>query len=79
MSIENDPSSETIGGFLDWLGCGETTDDGKPLMKAIRTDGWRSYGPAAKSKGLCAKYIGVYLQFKKEIYYVKGSLSISLE
>lgn len=52
MSIVNDASSETIGGFLDRLGCGETTEDGKALMKAIRTDGWRSYGPAAKSKGL---------------------------
>ncbi len=52
MSIVNDASSATIGGFLERLGCGETTEDGKALMKAIRTDGWRSYGPAAKNKGL---------------------------
>jgi hypothetical protein len=52
MSVVNDASAETIADFLDRLGCGETTEEGKALMKAIRTDGWRSYGPVAKSKGL---------------------------
>lgn len=52
MSVVDDASAETIGDFLDRLGCGEATEEGKALMKAIRTDGWRSYGPAAKDRGL---------------------------
>ena len=52
MSVVNDASAETIADFLERLGCDETTEDGKSLMKAIRTDGWQSYGQAAKDKSL---------------------------
>jgi len=52
MQIVNDASAETIEGFLERLGCGNETEDGKQLMHTIRTDGWRSYGRASKNKGL---------------------------
>jgi transposase-like protein len=52
MQVVDDASADTIERFLDRLGCGIKTEEGKQLMHTIRTDGWRSYGQASKSKGL---------------------------
>lgn len=52
LSVVNDASAKTIEDFLERLGCGLTTEEGKQLLEAIRTDGWKSYGAAAKSKKL---------------------------
>jgi len=48
MRVVNNASASTIEQFLDRLGCGLITKEGRNLMEAIRTDGWRSYGRAAK-------------------------------
>jgi hypothetical protein len=37
---------------LERLGYGSTSEEGQDLLKAIRTDGWRSYGKAAKAISL---------------------------
>ena len=37
---------------MERLGCGVTTQEGKQLLEAIRSDGWRSYGRVAANKGL---------------------------
>jgi transposase-like protein len=52
MQVVDDASAETVEGFLDRLGCGLMTSEGKQLLEAIRSDGWRSYGRAAKDKEL---------------------------
>jgi len=52
MCVVEDASAETIENYLDRLGCGVKTKEGKQLMKAIRSDGWRSYGTATKNKEL---------------------------
>jgi len=52
MTVVADASAETVEDFLEKRGCGSATEEGRALMKAIRTDGWKSYGKAAKSKGL---------------------------
>ena len=52
MTVVADASAETVEDFLEKMGCGSATEEGRELMKAIRTDGWKSYGKAAKSKGL---------------------------
>jgi hypothetical protein len=52
LSVVSDASAKTIEDFLERLGCGLTTEEGKQLLEAIRTDGWKSYGAAAKSKKL---------------------------
>ena len=38
--------------FLERLGCGSRTQEGRQLLEAIRTDGWRSYGRATKNRGV---------------------------
>lgn len=48
MQVVDNASASTIENFLERLGCGSTTKEGQDLLKAIRTDGWRSYGRAAK-------------------------------
>jgi len=48
MKVVDNASASTIKNFLERLGCGSTTKEGQDLLKAIRTDGWRSYGRAAK-------------------------------
>lgn len=52
MRIVDNASAETIGDFLERLGCGRKTQEGKQLLETIRSDGWRSYGRAAKNKKL---------------------------
>ena len=47
-----DASAASIEGVLERLGCGPTTAEGRELLAAIRTDGWRAYGKAARAKGL---------------------------
>lgn len=50
LRVVDDASAKTIEGFLDRLGCGVTTPEGRQLLEAIRSDGWRAYGRAAKGK-----------------------------
>lgn len=52
MRIVDDASTNTIEDFLDRLGCGKTTEGGLQLLEAIRSDGWRSYGKAARNKDI---------------------------
>ena len=52
MQVVNDASAKSIAGFLERLGCGAATAEGRQLLEAIRSDGWRSYGRAAKDKDL---------------------------
>lgn len=52
MRIVDNASVSTIEDFLERLGCGPRTQEGRQLLEAIRTDGWRSYGKATKSKNL---------------------------
>lgn len=52
MQVVDSAATGTIEEFLERLGCGVMTKEGQQLLEAIRTDGWRSYGRAAKNKGL---------------------------
>lgn len=52
MQIVDNASADSVGDFLDRLGCGLITEEGKQLLETIRSDGWRSYGRAAKDKNL---------------------------
>jgi transposase-like protein len=52
MKIVDDASAQTIEEFLERLDYGRETHEGKQLLETIRTDGWRSYGKAAKNKNL---------------------------
>ena len=52
MQVVDNASANTVGDFLDRLGCGVITNEGKHLLETIRSDGWRSYGKAAKNKDL---------------------------
>jgi transposase-like protein len=52
MAVVDDASAESVKGFLERLGCGPSTTEGRQLLSAIRTDGWRSYTRAAKDKRL---------------------------
>ena len=49
MQVVDNASANTIENYLDRLGCGSVTQEGQDLLNAIRTDGWRSYGKAAKN------------------------------
>jgi hypothetical protein len=49
--VENSPT-QIIENYLERLGCSIKTKEGKQLMEAIRSDGWKSYGAAAKNKNL---------------------------
>lgn len=50
MQVVDNASAGSIEGFLERLGFGSTTQERQDLLKAIRTDGWRSYGRAAKNR-----------------------------
>jgi len=52
MRVVNDASAKTIEDFLERLDCGSDSEEGKQLLEAIRSDGWRSYGKVAKDKDL---------------------------
>ena len=52
MQVVDNASTSIIEDFLDRLGCGSATKEGQDLLEAIRTDGWRAYGKAAKSTDL---------------------------
>ena len=52
MQIIDNASADTVEDFLDRLGCGVMTKEGQQLLEAIRSDGWKSYGKAAKDKEL---------------------------
>jgi len=52
MQIVDNASADSVEDFLDRLGCGRMTREGKQLLETIRSDGWRSYGRAAKNKEL---------------------------
>jgi transposase-like protein len=52
LAVVSDASAKTVEAFLERLGCGAGTPDGRQLLDAIRTDGWRSYAKAARTKGL---------------------------
>jgi len=52
MQVVKDASGETIGQFLEKLGYKATTEEGRQLLTAIRTDGWQSYQVASKGKDM---------------------------
>lgn len=52
MQVVDNAATDTIEDFLERLGCGVMTKEGQQLLEAIRSDGWKSYGRAAKNKGL---------------------------
>jgi len=52
MQVVDDASAKSVESFLDRLGCGVSTGEGHQLLEAIRSDGWRSYGRAAKNRDL---------------------------
>src|SRR5512139_585351 len=52
MQVVDTASAKAIEGFLDRLGCGVTTPDGRQLLEAIRSDGWKSYGKVAADKAV---------------------------
>lgn len=52
LRVVEDASAKSIEAFLDRLGCGVTTAEGRQLLEAIRSDGWRAYGRATKGKEL---------------------------
>jgi hypothetical protein len=52
MQVVDDASAKVIEDFLDRLGCGVTTPDGRQLLEAIRSDGWKSYGKVAADKAV---------------------------
>lgn len=52
MHVVADASAQAVESFLERLGSGATTEEGRQLLGAIRSDGWRSYGRAAKDKAL---------------------------
>lgn len=52
MQVVDNASADTIENYLERLRCGSTTKEGRGLLKAIRTDGWRSYGKAVKGKDM---------------------------
>ena len=50
MAVFSDASAATIEDFLEKLGCNAETEECRQLMKAIRSDRWRSYGRGTKDK-----------------------------
>jgi hypothetical protein len=52
MQLVQDASAKTVETFLERLGRGKNTPEGKQLLHTIRTDGWRAYGKAARDKNL---------------------------
>jgi hypothetical protein len=70
MQVVDNASAETIEHSLDRLGCGRTTKEGQDLLKAIRTDGWRSYGKATKSKT-----VSQFIKLSFDIIKLQGNFS----
>jgi transposase-like protein len=52
MQVVDNASASTIENFLERLGYGPKTLEGKRLLEIVRTDGWRSYEKAIKHKNL---------------------------
>lgn len=52
MQVVDNASAKAIEDFLHRLGCGVTTPEGRQLLEAIRSDGWKSYGRVAADKAL---------------------------
>lgn len=52
MRVVEDASAKSIAEFLERLGCGLDTQEGRELLDAIRTDGWKSYRRAAQDAEL---------------------------
>ena len=52
MRVVNNASAKTIETFLERLGYGKTTPEGRRLLESVRTDGWRSYGKVMKDRDL---------------------------
>jgi hypothetical protein len=52
MRVVDNAAADSVENFLDRLGCGIRTNEGNQLLEAIRSDGWKSYGKAAKNKEL---------------------------
>lgn len=52
MQVVDDASAKTVEDFLDRLGSGSHTEEGRQLLETIRSDGWRSYGKAARNKNI---------------------------
>jgi len=50
--VVDNASASSIEKFLERLGYGPATQEGKCLLEVIRTDGWRSYGRAIKDSNL---------------------------
>ena len=46
IGVVDNASASTVESFLERLGYGAKTEESQPLLEAIRTDGWRSYGKA---------------------------------
>ena len=63
MQVVDNASADAVEDFLDRLGCGSMSNEGKQLLEAIRSDGWRSYGRATKNKDL--QHIKVVLRDPK--------------
>lgn len=52
MRVVDNASTDTVEKFLNRLGHGVVANEGKQLLEAIRSDGWKSYAKAAKNKDL---------------------------
>jgi len=52
MRVVPDASAKSIEDFLQRLGSSPLSSEGRRLLETIRTDGWRSYGRAAKNKSM---------------------------
>jgi hypothetical protein len=52
MQVVDTASATAIEDFLDRLGCGVTTPDGRQPLEEICSDGWKSYGKVATEKAV---------------------------
>jgi hypothetical protein len=64
MAVVDDASAETVKQFLERLGYDSSSEEGKKLLETIRSDGWRSYGAAAKEYEL--EHLRVVLKNPKD-------------
>lgn len=64
MSVVGDASAKTVARFLERLGYDSSSGEGKKLIEAIRSDGWRSYGAVAKEHHL--EHVRVVLKTPKD-------------
>ena len=63
MRVVDNASAKSVEDFLQRLGCGSASEEGRQLLEAIRSDGWRSYGKVAKQRDL--EYCKVVLRDPK--------------